>query len=692
MDDFRNLFPNQKLPNELRRLRVLTTQAVGSLPEAIAEQEALVRDEDTTSNLLKLAQLYFEKGDLKGLSIVSQDLVVRDDLEPEHALQVARLVQLEDQVLAIELWKKAMSSGISDALVSTALTLGYHLGLDKELGPLSLRMQELAKEGRGGIQVALLRDLMGMINLQRERSQKLHELYLSGTVPIHLIAEQVNRPLIDLYHSILVENEATPDPHRQFPLLLRHGGRVLIAGFPEKKPKWRLNIDLTAILLAQHLEILGDVELAFSPLRIPSDLIPALIEMCERLSHAQPSRLNAFLQILDLLEHQAIHVEELEESQTCKNSELVDELGEQWVAFFEKARSNDGYLVDFLPLHKRDLSGAPSALPQDADHYLINCRAVVEALRLEGPLSEEEYKEALKELGGEGEKIHSVTIPKQGKPLYCRGNTPEVLAAANLLHIVSERFDLHIEKTEIETARAELTAQQRRSKIEDWLAGLIDRLRRGIEKGSYSIIPSPHNETQPEGESNNESSYRCLLTLLKFEPNEDDVIWADDRYINSYLRRDSVQIVGVSEVLKALVGIGIMNKNLYFDKINKLRSANAWYIPVQKDEITYRLLQARIDDGTLVETRELAVLRKYRCVFAPQHILQRPPRPVGSPNEHGEVAFVLGMIREVTSALLEVWTKEKVDERTRLAPGRLDIEQSVFRLYRSYKCNLSGEV
>jgi tetratricopeptide (TPR) repeat protein len=668
LDDFRNLFPNQKLPNELRRLRVLVTQAVGSLPEAIAEQEALVHDEDTTPNLLKLAQLYFEKGDLKGLSIVARDLVVRDDLEPDDALQVARLVQLEDQVLAIELWKKAMSRGVSDALVSTALTLGYHLGLDKELGPLTMRMQKLGKEGRGGIQVALIKDLMAMINIQQKRSQELHELYLNGTVPIHLIAGQVNRPLVDLYHSILAENEAAPDPYRQFPLLLRHGGRVLTPGFPKKKPKWQLNMDLTAILLAQHLEILNEVELTFSPLRIPSDLIPTLIGMCERLSHAQPSRLKALQQILDLSQNQMIHTEELEVSQIYEKSELTDELGEQWVAFFDKARSGDGYLLEFLPLHKCDLSGVPSSLPQDADHYLINCRAVVEALRLEGPLSAEKYEEALKELGGEGKKIPGVTIPKQGKPLYCRGNTLEVLAAANLLHIVSERFDLHIEKTEIDIARAELSAQQRRSKVGDWLAVLIDRLRRGIEKKTYSIIPSLHNERQTEGESNYDLSTRCLLTLLTFEPNEDDVIWADDRYINSYPRRDSVQIVGVSEILKVLVGIGILSKDLYFDKINKLRSANAYYIPVAKDEIVHRLLQARIENGTLVETGELAVLRKYvaACLLR-SDILQRPPRPAGSPNEHGEVAFVLGMIRAVRDGLLEVWAKENSDEGTRLA-------------------------
>jgi hypothetical protein len=38
---------------------------------------------------------------------------------------------------------------------------------------------------------------------------------------------------------------------------------------------------------------------------------------------------------------------------------------------------------------------------------------------------------------------------------------------------------------------------------------------------------------------------KCLLELLSFAPEPADVIWADDRYINGYLRRDTIQIVSI---------------------------------------------------------------------------------------------------------------------------------------------------
>lgn len=668
LDDHRSLFPNQKLTNELRRLRVLCTQAVGSLPEALAEQEALVRDENTTPNLLKLAQLNFEKGDLKGLVIISRELVNRKDLQQEHALEIAQLVQLEDQELAVSLWKKATSQGVADTLVAQACALGYHLGLDRELGPLTKRMQELGMEGQGGIHLATLKDLMEMMDLQRDRSRKLDELYRSGTVPIHFIAGQANRPLVDLYHRILSENEASPDPIKQFFLLVRHGGRSLTEGFSRKAPQWRLNLDLTAVLLAEHLDILDEVERAFAPLRIPSDVIPALIDMRDKISQVQPSRIRAFHQIIDLVESGAIQVEEPKQIQRYENTQLVDELGERWLAFFDNARASAGYLVDFLPLHRKDLSGPPSALPENADLYLVNCRSIVEALRQEGPLSEEEYAAALRDLGQEGQKTPSVTIPKEGKPLYCLANIPEMLANANILHIACERFKLHIEKAELEMARAELRQQNERVVIGDWITGLINRLRGGIDAGTYLLIPCSSEENSDTEEPKHDLSYRCLMSLLKFEPREDDVIWIDDRCLNSYLRRDSVHIVGVNEVLKALVSAGGMSETTFYDKVSQLRAANACFVPVQKNEILYHLRQARIENNALVETRELAILRKHiaACLLRGD-VLQRPPLPAGSPNENGEIAFVIRIGREVTDALLDLWADEKSDEGTRQA-------------------------
>ena len=657
LDDHQVLFKQHKLPTELRQIRALSQQALGTLPVAIVEAEALARDEPTTENLLILGQLYFSKGDIKGLTILSRQLIDRTDLSPEHSLRIARLIHWEDPQLATSLWRKAVSQDLPDSFVGEAVAAGYQLGLDKEMSPLFARMAELGAKGRGGIQMGRIEDLKLLVTRQREHGMKLDEFYRNASVPIHLIAEQANLPLVDLYHRFLAENESAPDPRRQFFLLARHGGRTLIQKFPKSPPNWRLNVDPTAFLLAAHLDILDLIEKVFKPIRIPADLIPALIAMRDKITPHQPSRLRAFQQIIDLADRGSLMVVKSDLPSDYENSQLREQMGDDWVAFFEKVRAERGYLVDFLPLRKKDLNGSPSALPKDADEYLVNCRAVVEALWQKGPLSSEEYTTALAALGNEGKKDPSRAVPREGSTLFCRGNIPEVLADANLLHIVCTRFNVHIERSEFDIVQAQVQKYDRRLTLSKWTGGLIDRIGKGIDNGAYEVIPSfvdeevKLNKSGPEGPEN-----KCLLALLQFQTREGDVIWIDDRSLNSYVRRDSAPIIGINEILKYLVSARELDKTHYYNKIGRLRASNVRFIPVEKDEILHYLRQARVVDDSMIETRELIVLRRYvaACLLH-DNVLQFPPMPKGAPNENGEIAFIVGLGRAIMDALVELW-------------------------------------
>lgn len=664
LDEHRELFGQRKLPIELRRIRVSCQRNLGILAKAIIEAEVLAREEPTTEHLLNLAQLYFEKGDLKGLALVARQLNNQPDLAAEPSLRTARLVQWEDRGLAISLWRKALSQGPPDPFVAEAVVLGFQLGLDEELRPLMARMAELGHQGQGGIQAATIDELITFAAQKREHTAKLVEAYRNGTVPIHVIAEELNWPLVDSYHRLPEEFEARPDPIRQPALLVRHGGRVLVSGFPDSIPKWRLNLDLTAVLLGAHLGILTEVEGAFKPLRIPADVVPALVRMRDKVTHHQPSRLQACRQIVELADRRSLEVVKYDLPPNYANLQLVDELGEGWVALFETVRATGGYLVDFLPLTKRDRTGPPSTLPEDAGQYLVDCRGVVEALREQGPLSDAEYAKVLSKLGHEGCRAASEVVPEEGSPLYCLGSIPEVLAGAELLDIVCERFQVRIEQRQLDRVRNELKEHERRQTVAEWLDDLVDRIRRGIGDGTYEIIPTLSDKEGASEEASAENpDLGCLMALLRFEARDDDVIWADDRYANSYLRRDAVPIVGINEVLKALVSVGALKATDYYDRLGRLRAVNVRFIPVQEDDILHHLLQARVEKGKVVDTRGLTVLRRYiaACLWHGD-ILQRPPMPEGAPNENGEVAFVLSLGRAIISAFVELWATEDDDE------------------------------
>ncbi len=450
LDDYRDLFRQQKLPADLRRIRALCHQALGILPAAAAELEAIVREEPMTENVLALAQLYLEKGDLQRLAIVARHLVKQPDLSIESAFSIARIIQEQDRDLAVTLWRKALVQDLPDSLVGTALILGFQLGLDRELGPLSARVNVLGREGHGGIQMWTIEDLAVLAQQRHGRTAKLEEEYLNGNAPIHLVAEQMNLPLVSLYRRQLIDNEKAPNLIGRPLLLARHGGRPLISGFPDSVPAWHFNLDVTAILLASHLEILDTVENSFAPLRIPPDLVPALIRMRDMVTSHQPSRLHTCRQIVDFAERGTLKITEPDLTTSQPDTDgLVEDLGKEWVALFENARASSGYLVDFLPLRKRGTSELLSELPDEVINRVVNCRGIVESLHKCGPLSEQAYIDALERLGSEGIVAPSQEIPELGAPLYCHANIPQVLAGADLLDETYAHFQVYVERVSI---------------------------------------------------------------------------------------------------------------------------------------------------------------------------------------------------------------------------------------------------
>lgn len=662
LDEHRDFFGQHKLPDDLRRIRALSQSALGVLPEAIVEAEALVEESPKTPNLIALAQLYFAKGDLKSLAVISRRLNSAPDLPPESCLELSRLVQLEDRRLAASLWRKAVSQDLPDPLVGIALSLGFQLNLEEEASVLQARMMELASRGEGGVQLFKASDIFSFLEEQQKQMAELNELYRGGRAPVHLIAERASRPLLDLYHGILSGNERSPAPMTQPLLFVRHGGRGSAPGFPDTLVERRLNLDVTAVLLAAHLGILPAVEGAFGPLRIPADLIPALVLMVEKTTHHQPSKFEESRQVVELAEEGSLQVVS-PELQPERDVQLVEELGDRWVAIFEEARKEDGYLLDFLPLTKLDLSGPPSAMPEDAGERLVNCRSLLEVLHQQGQLSDGEYSRALSRLGEEGRKDPSSAIPEDGSILYCDGSIVELLAGVGLLRAACRFFRVRVEEQELGNARATLRYQERAREQIDWLNDLIDRLRDGVDSGTYEIIPvPPHENGDPEVVDATQLDFRCLETLFFFEAEQSDVVWADDRMVNSYPARNSVPIISIIEVLQALVGRGTIEPSEYYDKLERLRAANVRFVPFQQDEILYHLRQAEVRDTSVVESRPLRTLRRYvAACLTRSDDLQRPPMPEGAPNQFGEIEFIVSINRVVAEALIEVWKAKEED-------------------------------
>lgn len=129
--------------------------------------------------------------------------------------------------------------------------------------------------------------------------------------------------------------------------------------------------------------------------------------------------------------------------------------------------------------------------------------------------------------------------------------------------------------------------------------------------------------------------------------------WVDDRWVNGHVHRDGVPIIGVNDVLRALLQRGFLQESEYYATLLKLRAANVRYIPLEVGEILYHLQQAQVTNETVVETPELEILRRYiaACLLDDTR-LQRPPMPEGALNPEGETAFVIGNMRATGEAMV----------------------------------------
>lgn len=670
LDNNQHLFLKSKLPPQLRQIRILCQRELGILPQAILEAEDLASEIPTLSNLIPLINLYVMKGDFKGVALSARRLDSYSDLSPEVALWASRLLLWEDRRLALSLWNKAIKQEVPDELVGEAFFLGHQLGLTSELKHLSLRLQKLGQEGRDGIRFGPAHELLQMIREGHEHRTKIDEAYRVGKTPVHFVSQEFNLPLATLYRSQLLTNENLSDSFGQTVLLARHGGRMPMEGFPTSVSKLNIHLDITAVLLAEHLDILSLVEQAFAPLRIPAELVPALIQLREQITPHQPARLEEHKQIIELVDNGVIMVVDEELSPEFEDTTLVEEMGKDWVMLAEAARNNSGFLVNYLPLKKKDLSGNPPTLvPEEIDRLLVNCRAIVESLSQEGPLSIDEYHRTLEKLGYEGQVDPDRTIPSQGSLLYCDGAIPETLAGAGLLPTVSQRFQVYISNQVFQRIKTDLVGHLNMRNLADWVDNLISRLNRGVDKQIYQVISvSPDKRKQLSDIRSPHPLDGVFAALLGFEIQQGDVIWTDDRWLNSHRHRDGVPIADVYDILKLLVSKGQMDEAGYYRLLHKLRSGNVIFIPIQRDEIVYHLRQAQINPttGNIIETRQLETLRRYAasCLLQ-KEIIQRPPMSPGSPNEQGETAFVINFMRAISWALFDIWVDNDIAEDKR---------------------------
>jgi hypothetical protein len=144
-----------------------------------------------------------------------------------------------------------------------------------------------------------------------------------------------------------------------------------------------------------------------------------------------------------------------------------------------------------------------------------------------------------------------------------------------------------------------------------------------------------------------------MLDLLKYENQNTDLIWIDDRTMNGFIHRDGSKIVDTVDLLLHLRSSGELSDDDFYRCLHRYRASGLRFLALRKDELLYWLNAAAEPNGQFKESYELFILRlSHARAVADSDALRTAPVKEGQTLEW---PFLLDSSGAVLDALQELW-------------------------------------
>ncbi|MBN1900037.1 hypothetical protein JW926_01775, partial [Candidatus Sumerlaeota bacterium] len=309
IDKYKVAFRNNTPTHDIRQIQVTCQISLGKINIAFEEARKLYEQDPNIWNLRAFIETLSYKGDYHTLEKLAQKALSGNNIPPEESMFLLEQIKYNNPELAKEILRQVKTKPYPVDMVPNILQEAIGLGIENEAKDLFSRLPELSKLPESRIKAFKIEEIESKAkeyNEQLEENGNIHDAFIKAEIPIHFYSENIDPNLAILYHTNLVSNQNNENTTPVF-LLGRHGGLPVAKDLPQSKPNWRLFIDLTGLLLANHIDILDYVEKTFSPLKISLRTIPALKEMKDNLTHPQPSIFEAHKLIYNLVETGKIH-------------------------------------------------------------------------------------------------------------------------------------------------------------------------------------------------------------------------------------------------------------------------------------------------------------------------------------------------------------------------------------------------
>ena len=678
MERYRSVFREGDFPPAIRRLRVSCLRKVGRLLEA--EQELrLLSPEGLSEDRFDLFQLQLSTGKVTEASSTARTLLDDPNITPEGLLQIAEKLRPDDPDLARTFFAQATQRGVeSPHGAALGMHVGFNLGLDDQIGGLTQKALSAVDDPDSPLKPFTIEQILEM---QRDWDQSRSEAetkYQRGLIAVHGLAGATGEPLATFFHLRLANNEsANIRPNDCWSLRARYGARREPALISQVNPN--LFLDITSLMLAAHLEVLPLLEAEYAPIGISAWVMHSLHAQIETLTAGQPARVPPKEEVLQLLAEGRIATLSLENASETSGSILEPQMGERWCTLLAHAQREGGWLIDFLPVTSNDGSMAPVTLGDEISPFVRGVGDVLHACESEAELSSTQDGIAKLRLGSMFTHRAGEIHLNKDKTVVLEIGIAEQLANAGLLRLLSSRTKVVIHPHEPPLLRHELAQLDTRQELTGWLRRLREQLRSGLDSGIYR--EEPNLDAADEIGESAPTELRILRDFIDLKRSSSTLSCCDDRMLGKLSHVGESQVVGVFDLLWNLRARGKINTEQLFAHLHRLRTANIRYLPISVKEIVYHIRKARIEEHELVETPELATLRRYAAgCLLDWDLLQRLPANHPEAMQQSEILFGPGLHNTIQHAIGAVWKDRQLSPAACVAASDWIIESLWFDL------------
>ncbi len=667
IERFNYLYPDGKIPGRFQDYKTYSLFRTGKLIEADKEITSYFEKDKSPETYQTLFTIKKYTGDVYGIIKATKEIRAQlDSIEPKSKLIIAQTIFPQDPEFAKELWREAKKETLENAHqhISEAISLGFQLGLDEELGDLFAKVHKLENPKLAGIEIHNIDETVEIYNKQTEEEQKSNDLYFRGQLPLHFLGKRLNLPLSEIYWSIPNRNAKEDIIFKKPKILIRNAARFSLNNNPLlNADKPILYLDISTLLLLDSLNLLEKLEETTS-IYFSNKILYTLESELKSLADGQPKITEQKLQIIKALGENLFETFEVEpekvKSFKDQNQSFSEDITDIDLATLITAEEQNGFALLETPIRNiknNEEINVSAKFPQVKDWVLI-----IKWLFNKSLLTLEEIQKCQSLIASSNENPDDLSINSK---LFFSETAFTKLLSLGLLEKSTQYFQIHLSAETIKEAKMRIEGINNRQRLSSQINRLKNKIKAKINSKYFFISEEDLNPIPiAKGEKASlidDYRFQPVQDLIRLNKQEASFAGIDDRYFSGFPTiNNQIIIVGIFEILEKLLAEQQISETEYYRKLIQLRNENFRYLPVSEKEINYYLNLCNKEILERNGSQELIKLRQYLAsCFLDSDFLQKPAFPL-SPGQNGlrELEFIIQSKRVFSQQISHIWKEE----------------------------------